>query len=235
MAAATLRQEEAIARLPAPRRPLASRLSAGHVVMVVAGLLGFLLTLGLLRAADRTVPVAVAAADIEAGERVDAGSFDLVDVHAGGSVLDTLVVADLIDSIDGRVAARRVGRGELVALSDLRTAGAGAAPRSMSFPIDAARAVGGALDAGDRVDVLAASDGAARYVLADVEVLAVGGGGGSGALRAGDDALTVTLAVQPDDAIRLAAALDGSAVTLVRSTGAEPVVGEPPPVDGGAP
>ncbi|MCZ7536559.1 MAG: hypothetical protein M5T61_12085 [Acidimicrobiia bacterium] len=101
MTAATIRRDEATAHLPVPRRALTSRLSAGHVVMVVAGLLGFLLTLDLLQAADTTVPVAVAAADIEAGERVDAGSFDLVDLHAAGSVLDTLVAADRIDSIEG--------------------------------------------------------------------------------------------------------------------------------------
>lgn len=223
MTAAAVGPDDSIARLPTQRRPMSSRLSVGHVVMAVAGLLGFLLTLALLQAADETVAVAVAASDIEAGERVDAGSFELADVGAGGAVIDTLLLGEEIDTIEGRVAARRVEKGELVSLSDLEPAGAGAAPRSMSFPIEAARAVDGGLAPGDRVDVVAASDGAARYVLAGAEVLAVDSGGGSGALRTGGDALTVTLAVLPDDAVRLAAALDGATVTLVRSTGAEPL------------
>ena len=42
----------------AHRRALTSRVSTGHVVMVVAGLLGALLTLSALRAADDTRPVA---------------------------------------------------------------------------------------------------------------------------------------------------------------------------------
>jgi len=232
MMAATGGSGEPIADLPAPRRPFASRLSAGHLVMVVAGLLGFLLTLALLRAADETVPVAVAAADIEAGERVGAASFDVVDVGAAGTVLDTLVLADEIDAVEGRVAGRKVERGELVSHSDLEPAGRGSVPRSMSFPIDAARAVDGVLDAGDRVDVVAASDGAAHYVLAGVEVIAVEAGGGSGALRVGDEALTVTIAVRPGDAVRLAAALDGAVVTLIRSTGARPIEGESLPALG---
>ena len=43
----------------------------------------------------------------------------------------------------------------------------------MSFPFPQARALGGALDAGDRVDVLAVrQDGSdAGYVMTDVEVL----------------------------------------------------------------
>ena len=228
MTAASVRPDDAIVQLGSPRRPFSSRLSAGHVVMVVAGLLGFLLTLALLDAADESVPVAVAASDIDAGERVHVASFAVVDVRAGGAVLDTLVLGDDIDAIEGRVAGRHLERGELVSRSALAPAGGGSVPRSMSFPIAAARAVDGELTAGDRVDVVAASEGAAHYVLAGVEVLAVGGGGGSGALQAGDDALTVTMAVRPSDAVRLAAALDGAEVTLVRSTGAAPLDGAPP-------
>jgi len=228
MSAAGVGTDETIARRPARRRPLSSRLSAGHVVMAVAGLLGFLLTLTLLDAADETVPVAVAASDIEAGERIDAASFGVVDVRADAAVLDTLVLGEEIDTIMGHVAGRRIGRGELVSLSDLETAGRGAVPRSMSFSIDVARALDGVLNAGDRVDVVAAAEGAAHYVLADVEVLAVDDGGRSGALQTGGDALTVTVAVRPGDAVRLAAALDGAEVTLVRSTGAVPLEGASP-------
>ena len=92
----------------------------------------------------------------------------------------------------------------------------------MSFPIPRAHALGGALDTGDRVDILAVGqDGAdAGYVMTDVEVLAVDGGRG-GPLGTTDD-VTLTIAVDSDGAVRLAAALERGTVTLVRSTGAAP-------------
>lgn len=230
MTAAHVATDDAVPRLAPGRRGVGSRLSAGHVVMVVAGLLGALLTLSLLKAADKTIPVAVAAGDIAAGERVDSGSFRVDDVRVDASVLDTLVPQEDLDSLEGRVTSRRIEEGELVRRSDLQPRGSGSTPRSMSFPIDASRAVGGELSAGDRVDVVAAADGGARYVLADVEVLAVEGGGGSGALRADDGGLTLTLAVGPSDAVSLASALDGATVTIVRATGAPPIRGGLPSV-----
>jgi hypothetical protein len=65
-----------------------------------------------------------------------------------------------------------------------------------------------------------------------VEVLAVDGARG-GPLGTSDD-VTVTLAVEAGSAVRLAAALEGGTVTLVRSTGAEPVT-TPPEYKGSAP
>ena len=56
--------------------------------------------------------------------------------------------------------------------------------------------------------------------MSDVEVLDINGASG-GPLGAPDE-LTVTLAVDADAAVRLAAALEGGTVTLVRSTGAAP-------------
>lgn len=230
MTAAPVATDETVARLAPRRRGLSSRLSAGHIVMVVAGLLGSLLTLSLLKAADKTVPVAVAAGDLAEGERVDTRSFRLAEVRVDASMLDTLVPQADLASVVGSRTSRRIEEGELVRRSDLQLRGSGSTPRSMSFPIEAARAVGGELSAGDHVDVVAADDGGARYVLAGVEVLAVDGGGGSGALRAGDEALTVTLAVGPSDAVSLASALDGATVTLVRSTGSAPIEGALPSV-----
>jgi hypothetical protein len=49
----------------------------------------------------------------------------------------------------------------------------------------------------------------------------VGGGGGSSPLG-GTDALTVTLAVDADNALELATALHDDELLLVRSTGAAP-------------
>ena len=120
-----------------------------------------------------------------------------------------------------------IDKGTLVTRGVVRAAQDGAATRSMSFPLAQARALGGALAAGDRVDVLAVQqDGSdAGYVMTDVEVLKVDGAGG-GPLGAPDD-LTMTIAVDADAAVRLATALETGTVTLVRSTGAPPLEREP--------
>lgn len=213
-----------------PRRSLVSRLSAGHLVMALAGLLGALLTLAALRSADDTIAVAVARHDLEPGTVVGADSFRLVDVKVGASTAATLLPADRIGAVAGQVLVRPLHEGELVTRSLLQPASSGAAGRSMSFAVSRDRAVGGDLSAGDRIDVVAADDGTARYVLTAAEVLDVDTGG-SGPLRGGTDDVTVTVAVDERTAIDLAAALDGGTVTLVRSTGAAVAAASSVPAD----
>ena len=81
-----------------PRRSLRGRLSVGHVVMIVAGLLGALLTLAVLRRADDTTPVAVAAREIPAGAEVTSGDFDLTEVKVDDDVASTLIDGDGIEA-----------------------------------------------------------------------------------------------------------------------------------------
>ena len=57
---------------PAPRRPLLSRLSLGHVIMILAGLLAFLLVLVVLRERGESFQIAVAAQQIDAGTQLQA-------------------------------------------------------------------------------------------------------------------------------------------------------------------
>src|SRR5205823_5108936 len=77
------------------------------------------------------------------------------------------------------------------------------------------------LAAGDRIDVLASSDDGARagYVLAEADVVAVHAST-SGPLRAGDGQITITVAVDAVGAQRLASALHGDHLLVVRATGA---------------
>ena len=111
--------------------------------------------------------------------------------------------------------------GSLLTQGDVQAAAAGTAPRAMSFPIPVARAVDGELRSGDRVDVLAVqhNTGRSSYVATDAQV--------SGFRRTArvrskirQDA-SVTLAVDPGEAARIASALETGSVTLVRSTGAK--------------
>jgi Flp pilus assembly protein CpaB len=192
--------------------------------MILAGALGVLLTLSLLRSADHTRPVLVAAHDLAPGAVVDDASVRLARVHADASVLATLWLGEQLPVVRGQVVTAVVRRGQLLGRDVVARADARSSRRVMSFPIARARAVGGRLTAGDRVDVLAVDRDSrtARYVLGDAEVVAVEGRGG-GALSGTSDDVTVTLVVDATTAPLLASALDAGTVALVRSTGAPPL------------
>src|SRR4051794_2170869 len=80
-----------------------ARVSRRHLVVVLAGLVGVLLTLAVVHAADQTVPVLAVAHDVAAGERVGPDDLAVVDVHADGDVLATLVRAGDRGAAVGRV------------------------------------------------------------------------------------------------------------------------------------
>jgi len=191
--------------------------------MVLAGALGVLLTLSVLRAADDTRPMLAAARDIPAGTVLDARSLRVTPVHVERDVQSTLLDASALASMKGRVAVEHISAGALLTRNAVRDAAAGDAPRAMSFPIPKSRAVGGALVVGDRVDVLSVhrTDGRSGYVATDVQVLAFSTKG-SGPLQGSDDA-SVTVAIDTDGAARIAAALEVGTITLVRATGATPL------------
>ena len=205
------------------RRALASRVSTGHVVMLLAGLLGALLTLSLLHASNDATPMLAAARDIAPGTVIDSSVLRTAHVHADTATLATLFAARDVDAVRGHVAIEAIPAGALVTRGAVRAAATGEAPRAMSFPIPRSRAVGGALDAGDRVDVLAVqrTTGRSGYVAADVQVLAFSGRD-AGPLQTSDDA-SVTIAVDSAAAARIASALETGTITLVRATGAPPL------------
>ena len=209
------------------RRELRSRVSTGHVVMVLAGALGVLLTLTVLRSADNTQPVFVAARDLASGTVISDSSVKVVRVHADAAVLGTLFASNQLATLRGRVVTSVIHGGELLARGAVTAPDATSSRRVMSFPIARSRAVAGKLATGDRVDVLAVDhdSGRAGYVLTNAEVVAVEGRSG-GALSGASDDVTVTLVVDPATAPVLASAIDAGTVMLVRSTGAPPVHGQ---------
>src|SRR3954452_23330871 len=181
------------------RRELSSRVSTGHVVMLIAGALGILLTLTIVRSADDSRPVLVAAHDLAPGTVLSDSSVHVERVHVGTSVLATLFGADQLEALRGRVVTATVKEGELVARGAVSALDAHASSRVMSFSIARSRAVAGRLSTGDRVDVLAVDHDSGRsgYVLTDAEVVAVEGRSG-GALSGASDDVTMTLVVAPE-------------------------------------
>lgn len=205
----------------AVRRRWLGRLSGGHVAMLLAGLVAATANYALLRGDDDTTPVVVAARAVSAGETVTSDLFRTVGVPLDSDLAARVLTPDDLDALAGAVTAAPLVAGDPVRRSDLRPAAAAGGLRRMSIPVERVHAAGGDIEPGDRVDVVAVSDGAARYVLAGVEVLAVTRGG-EGALE-GLDRFAVTVAVDGDRALCVAEALTAGAIEVLVSTGARPV------------
>lgn len=214
------------------RRRVLSALSAGHLVMIVSGLLGMLLTLALLRGADRRVDVAVAAHDLPPGSVIGPDDVRSERVKMDDDLLDTILGPDDVADLAGVVATETIRAGELIARTDVRPPAASSGLRAASIPIDPARAVNGDLVPGDRVDVVLAADQEVAIVVADAEVLDVSDPDGGGALGNVNEHFTITLAVDASEAQLLALAITDGDILIARATGAKSAEGTPPlPVD----
>lgn len=182
-----------------------------------------------------TAPVVVAASDLMAGQRLDAGDLSLQQWPLG-----TLPPGHLarVEAASGRVVKGAMVKGEVVLAAKLAPAGlAGglsavvpAGYRAMTVRVDEVIGVGGFVQPGDRVDVLVTVDKGAfrenpgsRVVLQDVPVLAVG----EKVQEEGDAAkprkrkvTVVTLQILPEQGERLAlAASEGKVILALRNQG----------------
>ena len=213
------------------RRGLGGRVSRGHVVMVVAGLVGVVVSFAALREHDGAARVMVAAREIRAGERVSADDFRSEAVTMSAPLLATVVGAGDVDRVVGRIAGTTVAEGEIVSKRVLLPRAARAGQRAMSIPIDPARAVGGRLTSGDRVDVLFAGKEAVSIIVTDAEVLAVDARG-RGGIGESASPFTVTIAVSARQSQLVAAAVADGNISLARTTGSVSSKGTAPePLD----
>ena len=229
-------------RAPAPtrrRRSIAERLTLNVVVGVVAALLAFVLAATLLRDRREMVTVAVATEAIPAGAVITPAMVERSEMPAQTSFANSLISFDTVASGE-LIASRTVQAGEPLTASAVGSATGTSGQRVMSIPLESWQAANGDIEVGDQVDVIEASrDGAARYVLTGASVVGRSGSGGSGGLvsngRPGD--LVISVEVDADEALLLAAAIETGNITVVRSTGAPPVepagVGEDLTGDGG--
>ncbi len=202
----------------AARRGLMSRLSAGHVVMIVAGLLAALVNFNLLQQRDATFPVAVAQAELIPGQLVTAADFRPEEIKATESVLETMLLFEDVADVEGKIAIRPLRAGQLVSSADFQEPAAPLQQRAMSIPIETDLAVGGAIGEADLIDIIHVNDQVARYVATGVQVLAVADPEEN--FGATLD-FYVTVAVDAQTSLQIASALDEGTVMLVRSTGAD--------------
>jgi Flp pilus assembly protein CpaB len=222
-------------RLVPRRRRFLSLISGGHLVMIVAGLLGVVLTLALLRNADQRVKVAVAARDLSAGSVVREGDVRYEGVKMDGALLDTVLRPDDVAELDGLVATSPIQAGELIARSDLRPRAANSGLRAVSIPIEPARAVNGDLVSGDRVDVMLAGEREVAIIVANAEVLVVSDPDQNSGFGRPEDEFTITLAVDAREAQLLTAAITDGDILVARSTGATEANVPALPLDSTAP
>lgn len=154
---------------------------------------------------------------------MDRSSIRLVPVDADFEGLSGLVTEDDLGSFDDWVLARSVPAGGLLDRAALVRPGSGSGLRSMSLPVPVEHAAGGGLVAGDRVDVIAVTDGVAGFVATDLEVISVSdtGSGAIGTISSHH----VVVNVRPEQALRLAEALAAGPVEIVRATGADRIEG----------
>lgn len=218
---------------PIPHQGIRSRLAFGHVLMIVAGLMTFVLVASVLRSRDATVKVAVAARDVPAGSTVTPDAIRYVAVPANSPLAAHLVRAGSV--VTGSVAARHVASGEPLTIDDIRPATATSQLRTMSIPIGPEHAAGGTLAVGDRVDVVSVDGTRADYVLQNAEVVGVAKQSQSSGLGIGGGTNQYFVSVALDDAaaLRVAVALRAGKIEIVRSTGAAAVAS--PPYDSGSP
>jgi Flp pilus assembly protein CpaB len=192
--------------------------------LVVGLLLVALSVLGGLRlaaSADRTVAVYAAARDLPADHVLTPGDLATTRVHASAGVLGRLVRPDAATGANRKVLRFPLREGDLVAASAL-----GPAPghgREITVPIGPDHALGGALEPGDRVDVLASFDKGTETaktltVAAHAQVTAVVHSAGLFGQREGElSALTVS--VPADDVVLVAFAIRNGEIDIVRADG----------------
>ena len=203
------------------RRRFRRRLSASHVVIAIVVILAFVLNLLVLQDRSSSTLVAVADRTIAAGTTIDPDAIRLVPVDSGFEALPSLMTEDHVRAYEGWVTSRTIPEGALIERSGLLEAGSPSGLRSMSLPVSVEHAAGGGLVAGDRVDVISVVDGIAGFVAVDLEVTSVAPGA-SGAIGS-ISAYHVVVAVEADEALALAQALDGGSLEVIRSTGAEQI------------
>lgn len=174
----------------------------------------------VMSSTQATTGVWVAARDLARGATIQAADLRVTDVRLGADVLDRY--ATTTTRLEGAVVGRPVRAGELIALDAVGVGPAAAEGRVMTVPVAPEHAVGGALRAGDRIDIFATFDPGepnARTALVgrDVEVINVVTVGG---LVVGEEAVVgVTVAIDPDAAATLAFAIRSAEIDIARVDG----------------
>ncbi len=210
------------------RRTRRSRnLSFGHVLMLIAGVIGFGLTMLVLNQDSQTVQVAVAVDDLPTGTDLTEGAFEITDFPANSEFGTQFATAERLAGESMRLV-QPVAAGAPIPLTALVASGGGAERSEFSVPVQSDKLPGGGLAIGDRVHVLAVISQSgttySTFVATDVEVVAVPGSGRSGALAGTTGGDFVTIALTEDQLLTVTAAQGLGDLELARTNAAAPPV-----------
>lgn len=196
------------------------RVSASHVLIALAVVLAFVLNILALQDRGASSLVAVADRPIPSGSVLGPEMVRLVPVDSDFAGLESLITEGQLPGLIGSVVTRALPEGAVVDSASLAPPGSASGTRAMSLPVEESRAAGGALVAGDRVDVIAVFGGSPAFVVTAAEVISVPQTG-SGSFGGTD--YYVVVGVSADEALALAQAMAAGRLDVVRSTGAPPV------------
>jgi Flp pilus assembly protein CpaB len=205
--------------------PVARRLERPTWINVRT-LLGLTLFIVALLAGQRilatgatTTPIWSAATNLPAGVPLDPG--DLVSTAVNLPADVTARYAGTNSDLTGLVLTRAIGAGELIPADAIAQA-AGADQVEMTIPVSPEHAVGGALRAGDTVDVFVSYNpgdlrAITKLVLDDAQIIDLVTAGG---LVVGEKAVVgVTVSVDRDAAKEVAFAIRNGEIDLARGSG----------------
>lgn len=219
--------DSAAARTGSPRTVRPRRgLPSGRAV--IGGFLVALAAVGVFAAytsvtAPPATSYAVATRDLQPGDQIDAGSVELVPINLPDAQRQRSY--DQIDALIDATVIEPLVAGELLQEGSLIATGAEVGTRTVSFPIEPARAVNATLKNGERVDILATfgsgGESCTHLVAGDVPIVAVAESTSS--LVGQPGGLTITVQVETADAgLAVAHAANAGTMTLVRTTHADP-------------
>jgi Flp pilus assembly protein CpaB len=206
-------------------RPLRRRRGLPSGRAVVGGFLVALATVGVFAAytaatAAPTTRYAVAARDLQPGDRITSGSLEMVALDLPDA--QRRRAFDALEPLLDATVVEPLLAGELLQDGALIATGATPGARSVSFAVDAAHALAGKLRAGERVDILATFGAGAEactyLVAADTPLIHIAESTSS---LVSQGAMTVT--VEADSAatgLAISHAANAGTVTLVRTTDA---------------
>lgn len=206
------------------QRGAAIRLPKVDTRLVVGLLLVALSVIGGLRlsaTSDETVAVFVAARDLRADHVLTAGDLGTTRINASDQVLGSLIrVGDSRPPV-GRMLRFPLVEGSLVGAGTLgEVASRG---REITVPIGSDHALGGALEPGDRVDILGSFDKGTEIaktltVASGARVVDVVYADGLFGQREGE-LTALTVSVPPNDVVFVAFAVRNGEVDVVRAVG----------------
>ena len=165
--------------------------------------------------------------EIRAGEVIRARDFRVDRIRADRDLLSTIVGGHGARALRGEIAVATIAENAVIPRGAVRAPAAGAGLRAMSIPIDPSKAVGGRLAAGDRVDVLFTDRSLASIIVTDAKVLAVDERG-RGGIGESTSPFTLTIAVDANESLLVAAAIADGNISIAATTGAASSSGTAP-------